>query len=87
MNANTRNKLLPAAFATSDKDEKIPEPTVVPTPSAITAPRYNLLSAALPPAHNSEPGSLRSFLFLISYYLRCFYIVNSYLSSLSQFLK
>lgn len=37
MNANTRNKLLPAAFATSDKDEKIPEPTVVPTPSAITA--------------------------------------------------
>ena len=37
MYANTRNKLLPAAFATSDKDEKIPEPTVVPTPSAITA--------------------------------------------------
>ena len=42
MNANTRNKLLPAAFATSDKDEKIPEPTVVPTPSAITAPSPSL---------------------------------------------
>ena len=42
MYANTRNKLLPAAFATSDKDEKIPEPTVVPTPSAITAPSPSL---------------------------------------------
>ena len=46
MYANTRNKLLPAAFATSDKDEKIPETTVVTTPSEIKAPSQSLRASS-----------------------------------------
>ena len=47
MKARNRNSELPAAFATSDSDEKMPEPTVVPTPRAMTAPRPSFRPSSL----------------------------------------